>query len=120
MTLERDFSSRAKQEYVAVGAIIFVCTGSLWQGSGWPDWWVGHPEFTGWLELKVNKHKCERLQRIKLREMRKRRVPAFVYRLTSDGTEQLELEDETLVGEVAGTAMQKLRQMRLYSEQYLG
>ncbi len=78
---ETKFQSKVVTALRGQGAMIFNCHGHLMQASGWPDLWIGHPLWTGWLELKVEKRGYQDNQKDKIRELMRRGVNAFGLRL---------------------------------------
>lgn len=76
---ESDFQKALTARLKKVGALVFNVHGHGFQEAGWPDLQVYHWVWTGHLELKVN-HKVSTLQRIKIRELKKRGASAFVLR----------------------------------------
>ena len=78
---EADFQTRLKRLLEGIGALVFNVHGHAMQSIGWPDLYVAHWKWSGWLELKVDHEPLREVQRIVLRELSKRRVPCFVLRL---------------------------------------
>ncbi len=72
------------------GAMVLNVHGHGMQGAGWPDLYVLHNLWTGWIELKVGKREVTALQGIKIRDIRKRGENALILRLHDDGVIQLE------------------------------
>ena len=62
------------------GAVVLNKVGTVYEGRGWPDLWIAHPLWTGWLELKV-KAPVSRWQQERMALIRAAGVPAFVVRL---------------------------------------
>ncbi|PHR91989.1 MAG: hypothetical protein COA69_09495 [Robiginitomaculum sp.] len=60
------------------GAQVFNCHGHMMQEPGWPDLWVGHPKFQGWIELKVGHNGLSGKQRVILKRLWRCRVPSIV------------------------------------------
>lgn len=67
------------------GAMVLNCHGHGMQAAGWPDLYVAHHRWTGWIELKVGKREVTASQGIKIRELRKRGVDAVILRLDEEG-----------------------------------
>lgn len=63
-----------------IGARVLKLHGHAMQAAGWPDTYVTHPKFSGWVELKSLDRKTEPLQKKIMNELRRNYVPAFVVR----------------------------------------
>lgn len=90
-TMESKKTRELCAELVAQGAKIFACVASLMQTSGWPDRYISHIKWSGWLEMKDEKTVLRTNQKIVIRDLRKRHTPVAVLRFVGD---VLRLEDE--------------------------
>lgn len=70
------------------------------QQAGWPDLFVAHSQWTGWIELKVDKRQLEKLQELCIQDLLDRGVTAFCLRysnetgkFTVDGIEGFEWDE---------------------------
>jgi hypothetical protein len=77
----------------AKGALVFAVVGGPMQEPGWPDRYVAHWKWSGWLEFKTPTGRLTPLQKQRLDALRTRGVPAFVVRLPN----RIEQPDGTLV-----------------------
>jgi hypothetical protein len=77
---ESAFQSKVKKKLVGAGALVFNVHGHAMQAPGWPDLQVYSPRWTGQLELKTMTGKLSVMQRRRIHQLRKMRVPAFVLR----------------------------------------
>lgn len=85
MTLERDWTKVVRDELTARGALVAVMAANRYTVPGWPDRWVGHRLWTGWLELKTEDGVVSALQAQRVRDIRARRPgTAWVLRLRGD------------------------------------
>lgn len=89
-------STRLRKEKAAM---VLVTIGNLYQ-SGFPDLYVAHRDWTGWLELKYQDGRSRKSQQFAVRELRRRGVPAYFFRqrvdeLTNEKTYSLENEDHS-------------------------
>lgn len=50
---------------------------SVYQESGWPDLYVAHSKWTGWLELKVWPNKLDQIQELTLKKLAHHGVQAW-------------------------------------------
>lgn len=83
-----------------MGAMVFAVVAHRLQESGWPDRYVSHVRWRGWLEFKGPETPVAVKQRIVLRGLRARGDAAWVVRLPN----RVEDEDGALLGEFDGTA----------------
>lgn len=113
--LESAFAKWLREQLREAGAEIFTVVGNFMQRSGWPDIYVCSVAWRGWIELKVDDHKLEALQRATILKMRLRGDNVFVLRhLSKKGTFILEGPDGETEGELKGTGQQMLRQLALF------
>ena len=76
--LESQFQRDVQQSLKAAGAVTFhVHGGDTRQASGWPDLYVAHRKWNGWLELKVGAQ-LSILQKQRITDLRIRGVYAYV------------------------------------------
>lgn len=57
------------RELEKIGAITLPYVGSARQIAGWPDRWIAHPLWTGWVEFKDGEGRLSKLQQHRLREI---------------------------------------------------
>ncbi len=81
---ETEFQKKIVKMLKNRGAMVLNVHGHGMQVSGWPDLYVAHHKWTGWIELKVGDRGVTGLQKVKIRELKKRRVNAVVVRLYKD------------------------------------
>lgn len=101
---ETEFQRLLIRGLESVGAIVFNIHGHRYQKSGIPDFYcaVGSGaggEWSGWIEVKVGKGAVSGLQVIRMKDLLRRGVPAFVVRWL-DGNVYCELwysEEEYVV-----------------------
>lgn len=94
---ENQFQKQVIRALEGYGAKVLNVHGHAMQARGWPDLYVAHRDWDGWLELKVGSNSCSTLQQIVIRDLRERDVPAFVLRLVTEGYVQLEDGDKTIL-----------------------
>lgn len=82
---ESAFQGRVRQTLQGEGAMVLNLHGHSHQVSGWPDLFVAHWTWRGWLELKTGKRKLTALQRRVIDELRLRGEQVWVLRYTQDG-----------------------------------
>ena len=75
-TVVRDLARRLE----GVGALALKVHGHLMQEAGWPDLYVAHRTFHGWIEVKSGDRTLTALQRVRIGQIRARGVPALVVR----------------------------------------
>lgn len=114
---ETKFQTQVKEALEEIGCLVFNVHGSLMQSTGWPDLWVGSPHWTGWIELKSeNGGKPQGMQRVRIREMKRRSVPVWVLREVDEGrSARLEDLDGTVVGQVSWVGNGRVRGVGLVS-----
>ena len=91
---ESDWANRYSEMLKKGGAVVFKIVGSEMQESGWPDRWICHRRWKGWLENKMGSRQATALQARKLKDLRERGEAAFVLRLIED---EIRFEVDTLV-----------------------
>ena len=85
------------------GCMVFSCVASRMQTSGWPDRYVSHPLWSGWLEFKAENGRLSALQREVLRRLRSHDAgQAFVAR---HETRTIEDEAGATLGRWDGTLL---------------
>jgi hypothetical protein len=101
------------RELEALGALTFAVVAHEYQAPGWPDRYVAHPLCGGvWLEFKSEDGELSTLQRVILKRLHQRKVPAYVLRFPGS----LERWDGELLATFDG-ASELLRELaRLVSE----
>ena len=77
---ESVFQSEVVAAVKKVGGIAFNVHGHGMQAAGWPDLYIAHRQWTGWLELKVREGRASVLQMKRVDDLRKRDVDAFYLR----------------------------------------
>ena len=86
---ERRFQKRLVEQLRAAGAVVLNKIGSTEEGPGWPDLWVGHRLWSGWLELKTNNHMPTPVQSRKIALLASVDVPVFLMRVKVDDNWEL-------------------------------
>jgi hypothetical protein len=71
--LERDWTRVVRDELTARGALVMVAAANRYTVPGWPDRWVCHCLWAGWLELKTEDGLVSALQARRVREICARR-----------------------------------------------
>ena len=66
---EKDFQAKLRKQLKARGCLVFNLAGNMYTGSGIPDLYVQHPNWGGWIELKVDRNKLTPLQSAFLKEL---------------------------------------------------
>lgn len=69
MPTECEWTRGIVKEMRACGAMVFACVAQKMQEPGWPDRFVCHPWWTGWIEFKGLKTPVSTKQRIVIREL---------------------------------------------------
>lgn len=87
--------------------------GNIMEGRGWPDLYVAHRVWTGWIELKTMAHGIEVTQTQRMRRLIKRGVPCVVLRWTTRGEVIEDCEGETIAQRGDGSGMDLLRQLKI-------
>lgn len=78
--LERNFQSDLVRQLTKVGALILNVHGHAMQKSGWPDLFVAHVLWYGWIELKRETEVMTQLQKFRIKDLRDRGVDALCVR----------------------------------------
>ena len=76
----------------AQGAATYPAVASEMSPLGWPDRFIGHRRWTGWVEFKAWAGRVSGEQETQLGRLRAASVPAYVVRFSEDWS-QLRLED---------------------------
>lgn len=79
---ESAFQRRVIQQLRLAGAVVLNKQGTAEEGPGWPDLWVGHQLWQGWLELKMGNAWPSPVQCAKIGRLMGASVPVFVLRCT--------------------------------------
>lgn len=87
MSLETEFSSEIRAAIEGVGGWTFKKWGNAMEGAGYPDRFIAHPKWRGWIEEKVNRRPLTDIQRVTISDMLRRHEPAIVVRLWDSGNE---------------------------------
>lgn len=87
------FTNLFRTKMVDSGAKILKIHGHGFQASGWPDNYIAHHLWNGWIELKVDKEPLSALQRMTIGDLRERGVLAWVARYHNE-TKIVTLENE--------------------------
>lgn len=82
---ESHFQSEVKRALESQGAEVLNLHGHAMQAAGWPDLYVAHWAWEGWLELKSGAEKLTSAQAHKLKVLDQRQVAAFVLRASRGG-----------------------------------
>lgn len=107
--LESDFGAQVVESLEGVGAVCFKIHGHGMQKSGWPDLQVYSPRWTGHIELKVGTE-LSTLQKVVMRDLWVRGMPAVVLRWISGGV-QAEDDEMRVLGHIPPPAW-KIRSSR--------
>lgn len=102
---ESEFQRRLVKALTRIGAVILNLNPNERMGIGWPDLYVGHPDWQGWIELKVNEGRLRVPQLQRIAQLRKAQVSVCVLRLDAQGYVLLEDEERGLwarIGTLAG------------------
>lgn len=75
--LERDWQRSIARKLREQGAIVLVKQGNAGEGPGWPDLYVAHTTWTGWLELKIEPNTTTPRQAQMLKKLRAQGVQAY-------------------------------------------
>lgn len=77
--------NRAWSEWLErAGARVFAVVGSTYQEAGWPDRYVAHRVFAGWVEGKQDARQLTTAQRLTCKELCVRLVPAVELKYLSE------------------------------------
>ena len=111
-TLERIYQHDLVTCFRSIGTLVLNLHGHMMQAPGWPDLYVAHWKWAGWLELKTEKDEPTTLQAQVIRDLKRRGVPAFVARLRG-ATEVIEDEcGSELIFGWGGSALERLQALR--------
>lgn len=80
MKTESDFTKMLCERIKRAGGHVMPMVGSNMQPSGYPDRYIAHPRFTGWLEMKKDDRQLTGEQRGCMVRLVARGVPAFTVR----------------------------------------
>lgn len=61
---ETEWKSKLKKEFESIGAKVLSLHGHAMQAPGWPDLYVCHPIWSGWIELKMHDGELSTAQKI--------------------------------------------------------
>jgi hypothetical protein len=75
--LERTWQSKLAKSLREQGAVVLVKHGNSTEGPGWPDLYVAHRQWTGWLELKIEPNKPTQRQRSVMQKLRSQGVEVY-------------------------------------------
>lgn len=102
---ESQLGARVASALRASGAMTFKIHGHLMQAGGWPDTYVAHPQWRGWIEFKVDKNNLDPRQRSIGASLVKRGDRFVVARFVNENkTMQIEDTDENILS-VLGFSM---------------
>ncbi len=111
---ESPWTAKVGGEMKRLGALVFAVVGGDMQEPGWPDRYVAHPSYVGWLEFKGATTRVEKLQEIVMRRLKARGANCYVVRWPG----RIETETGELLREFDGTGgdlLVKLRELILTS-----
>lgn len=77
---ENKFQAALVKEFEKMRCLVFNCHGHKMQAAGWPDLWIAHAAWTGWLELKRANREVTPLQKRRIRQILDHGVKAYVVR----------------------------------------
>lgn len=97
----------------SVGGVCFKIHGHTMQESGWPDLYIAHPFWTGWIEAKVGKRKTNPLQQDKMRKLIQCKVNTMTLRF-NDGCVSAEWYNECICSFSNEAWIQKMGQGRAW------
>lgn len=96
---ERRFQKKVVDALREAGALVLNKVGSEAEGPGWPDLYIAHVAWTGWLELKTGFNWPTRVQNYRIAQLTERGVPAYLLRtVTTMSNVSIELYVPTNVG----------------------
>ena len=79
---ENAFQSQMVHALKTQGAMVLNLHGHAMQAPGWPDLYVAHPKWRGWIELKVKGRALSELQEVIIRKLMERGDTVYVMDLT--------------------------------------
>lgn len=97
---ESESTRRFCQEMVKLNAVVFSIVGSNMQSPGWPDRYIAHRRWAGWIEFKGPRTRLAHLQALRIRALRERGVNAVIVRFPN----RIEDENGELLGVFDGSA----------------
>jgi hypothetical protein len=77
---ETDFAKKITKNLRNCNALVLSVVGNRMQQNSWPDIYVAHKYWIGWIEFKGEKTKLRKDQAMLLEELWKRGVEAYVVR----------------------------------------
>ena len=83
---ESKYQAQVIKNLKAVGAQVLNLHGHAMQAPGWPDLFVAHPYYSGWIELKTKNGNLREVQRLVIAGLRYRKSPVIILRW-KDGRE---------------------------------
>lgn len=87
--IESSFQGKIIDRLKETGCEILNLHGHAMQASGWPDIYVASRMWTGWIEFKMFRTSYKEHQRLRLKRLNERGVPAFVFRMNDEETEYM-------------------------------
>ncbi len=97
-----------------VNALVFAIVGSTRQEPGWPDRWISHKLWTGFIEFKDERTAIKKKQRWIIQQINKRSPGgAFFVRFPN----RIESWDGKLIDTFDGTALGLLRKLQVITVQ---
>jgi len=104
MKTETEITSTLVRELKKFYAMVLSIHGHKMQSSGWPDLYISHWKFNGWIECKGAKTPVEPLQRKIMGELKKRNEKVFILRFTLPKVYSLRNHtEEVLIQDIYGT-----------------
>jgi hypothetical protein len=88
---EREFQRHVIVALRKAGAVVLNKAGTAAEGPGWPDLYIAHHAFQGWLELKVGQNMPSKVQCYRVREFTDVGVPSYLLTRTPTGIHRLHL-----------------------------
>lgn len=82
--IESEIQSKMVSALKKCNSEVLNIHGHAEQASGWPDLYVSHTKFHGWVELKVDGNQCSVLQRKRLQSLRAKGTKAMCLRYLND------------------------------------
>ena len=110
METESERTRRFCAEMIRLNGVVFAVVGGVRQEAGWPDRYICHRVWQGWIEFKNPNGTLSTKQRIVLRSLHERK-PGLAYVVRWPG--YVELWDGTVVAEFDGSARDFLEAMKL-------
>ena len=75
------YTSVIQKQLMSATGLVLKKYGTMYEGSGWPDFYVPSPIWHGWIELKCGDNTCSPAQKRKIRLLLRNSVPAIVLRM---------------------------------------